>query len=45
MLYAKNTFNLKDFVLEIDISIHNKKHTAFARGSLKIFLLKDNPMK
>jgi hypothetical protein len=45
LLYAKNTLNLHEFNLEIDLSIHNSKRSSFPRGHLRLFLLRDNPMK
>lgn len=44
LIYAKNTFNLEEFEVELDISIHNKISSSFARGDFRLFLLRDNPM-
>lgn len=45
LLYAKNTLNLHEFNMEIDLSIHNSKRSSFPRGELRLYLLRDNPMK
>lgn len=45
LLYAKNTLNLHEFNLEVDLSIHNAKRSSFPRGDLRLYLLRDNPMK
>jgi len=45
LIYAKNTFNLEDFNIELDVSIHNKQSSSFPQGHLRIYLLRDNPMK
>lgn len=39
------TFNLKDFQIEIDLSIHNKLSSSFSQGDFRLYLLRDNPMK
>ena len=45
LIYAKSAFTLRDFQLDVDLSIHNKKQSSFAKGTFNIFLLRDNPMK
>jgi len=45
MVYAKHTFNLQDFELEVDLSIHNSLKSTFAVGDFRFYLLRDNPMK
>jgi hypothetical protein len=45
MIYAKNTFNLVDFEIQVDLSIHNKDSSSFAKGDFRFYLLRDNPMK
>ena len=39
------TLNLREFNVELDVSIHNYKKSTFARGDFRFFLLRDNPMK
>jgi hypothetical protein len=31
--------------MEIDISIHNKQKSSFARGEFRVYILRENPMK
>jgi len=45
MIYAKNTFNLPEFEIQVDLSMHNPDASSFARGEFRLFLLRDNPMK
>ena len=45
LIYAKHTFNLQNFELEIDLSIHNKLSSTFSLGDFRFYLLRDNPMK
>jgi hypothetical protein len=45
LIYAKHTFNLQNFEMEIDLSIHNSLNSAFAQGHFMIYFLRDNPMK
>lgn len=45
LLYAKDTFNLEDFYLEVDLSIHNKMSSSFPKGDMRVYILRDNPMK
>jgi len=39
------TFNLPEFGLEVDLSIHNKEDSTFATGQFGLYILRDNPMK
>jgi len=45
LLYSKNTLNLHEFNIELDVSIHNSKGSSFPRGDFRLYLLRDNPMK
>ncbi len=31
--------------MEIDVSIHNKQTSSFARGEFRVYILRENPMK
>ena len=31
--------------MEIDVSIHNKQKSSFARGEFRVYILRENPMK
>ena len=39
------TFNLREFEIQIDFSVHNSQDSSFGRGELRFFILRDNPMK
>ena len=45
LIYAKHTFNLQNFELEIDLSIHNKLSSTFSLGDFRFYLLRDNPLQ
>jgi len=31
--------------MEMDVSIHNKQKSSFARGEMRIYILRENPMR
>lgn len=45
LIYGKHTFNLPDFEVQIDLSIHNKLKSSFVMSDFRLYILRDNPMK
>lgn len=39
------TFNLAEFEIQVDLSMHNTLKSTFGDGSFRLYLLRDNPMK